>query len=116
MHYLGNASITNYVCVYRPAYVVGAVTISVIASIVALAMFFIYRAMWATSWRKRTISAVILAGAVSGMHWCAVVGTRYQLVNIKSKNNKLSRSATVIVVICLVSLLRPNSRFIAIGR
>ncbi|KAI5456222.1 hypothetical protein BGZ63DRAFT_435738 [Mariannaea sp. PMI_226] len=101
MHYLGNASITNYVCIYRPAYVVGAATISVVASIVALAMFFIFRAMWATSWWKRTISAVVLAGAVSGMHWCAAVGTRYRLVNIKSKKNKLSRSATVIIVIFL---------------
>lgn len=102
MHYLGNASITNYACIYRLAYVVGAATISIMASTVALAIFFIFRAMWVTSWRKRTISALVLAGAVSGMHWCAVVGTRYRLVHIKSKENKLSRSATVIVVICLV--------------
>jgi NO-binding membrane sensor protein with MHYT domain len=110
MHYLGNASITNYVCVYQPAYVVGAAMISIVASIVALAIFFIFRAMWATSWRKRAISAVVLAGAVSGMHWCAAVGTRYRLVTIKSKDNKLSRGATVIVVICLVSLLRINAK------
>lgn len=105
MHYLGNASISNYVCIYQPAYIVGAAIISIIASTIALAIFFIFRAMWVTSWRKRTISAVVLASAVSGMHWCAAVGTRYRLIHIKSKDNKLSRSATVIVVICLVCLL-----------
>ncbi|KAH7142184.1 hypothetical protein EDB81DRAFT_899787 [Dactylonectria macrodidyma] len=101
MHYVGNASISNYICIYQPAYIVSAATISIITSTIALAIFFIFRAMWVTSWRKRTISAVVLAGAVSGMHWCAVVGTRYRLISIKSKDNKLSRTATVIVVICL---------------
>ncbi|KAH7117455.1 hypothetical protein EDB81DRAFT_916284 [Dactylonectria macrodidyma] len=101
MHYLGNASIENYTCVYRPAYVVGAAFIAVIASNVALAMFFVFRAMWANAWWKRVISAVFLAGAVSGMHWCAAMGTRYRLKNIKPKGNEPSRNATVIVVICL---------------
>ncbi|KAF4465285.1 Signaling ykoW [Fusarium albosuccineum] len=101
MHYLGNASIDNYTCVYRPAYVVGSAIIAVVASNVALAMFFVFRAMWANSWWKRVISAVVLAGAVSGMHWCAAVGTRYRLVKIKPDGNEPSRTATVVVVICL---------------
>ncbi|KAH6873892.1 hypothetical protein B0T10DRAFT_588379 [Thelonectria olida] len=101
MHYLGNASISNYICIYQPAYIISATIISIIASTIALAIFFIFRAMWVTSWRKRTISAVVMAGGVSGMHWCAAVGTRYRLVQIKAKDNKLSRVATVVVVICL---------------
>ncbi|RKK18699.1 hypothetical protein BFJ66_g16443 [Fusarium oxysporum f. sp. cepae] len=101
MHYLGNASIDNYTCVYRPAYVVSSAIIAIVASNVALAMFFVFRAMWANSWWKRVISAVVLAGAVSGMHWCAAVGTRYRLVKIKPEGNEPSRSATVVVVICL---------------
>ncbi|KAM6513143.1 hypothetical protein FALCPG4_015611 [Fusarium falciforme] len=101
MHYLGNASIENYTCVYRPAFVVGAAFIAVVASNVALAMFFVFRAMWVNSWWKRAISAVFLAGAVSGMHWCAAMGTRYRLKSIKPEGNGPSRSATVIVVICL---------------
>ncbi|KAJ4200351.1 hypothetical protein NW767_007414 [Fusarium falciforme] len=101
MHYLGNASIDNYTCVYRPVYVVGSAIIAVVASNVALAMFFVFRAMWANSWWKRVISAVVLAGAVSGMHWCAAVGTRYRLVKIKPEGNEPSRTATVVVVICL---------------
>lgn len=109
MHYLGNASIENYTCVYQPAYVVGAAFIAVIASNVALAMFFVFRAMWANAWWKRVISAVFLAGAVSGMHWCAAMGTQYRLKNIKPEGNEPSRSATVVVVICLVSIIWPRS-------
>lgn len=105
MHYLGNASIENYTCVYRPAFVVGAAFIAVVASNVALAMFFVFRAMWVNSWWKRAISAVFLAGAVSGMHWCAAMGTRYRLKSIKPEGNGPSRSATVTVVICLVSII-----------
>ncbi|KAM5354725.1 hypothetical protein ACJ41O_001372 [Fusarium nematophilum] len=101
MHYLGNASIENYTCVYRPAFIVGAAFIAVVASNVALAMFFVFRAMWVNSWWKRAISAVFLAGAVSGMHWCAAMGTRYRLKSIKPEGKGPSRSATVVVVICL---------------
>ncbi|KAK2468714.1 hypothetical protein H9L39_19641 [Fusarium oxysporum f. sp. albedinis] len=101
MHYLGNASIYNYTCVYRPAYVIGSAIIAIVASNVALAMFFVFRAMWANSWWKRVVSSVVLAGAVSGMHWCAAVGTHYRLVKIKPEGNEPSRSATVVVVICL---------------
>ena len=104
MHYLGNSSIKNYTCIYRPAFIVGAAIIAVFASIIALSLFFVFRGVWAHSWWKRSLSAFILAGAVSGMHWCAVVGTRYRLVNIQTKNNEPSRIATVIVVICLVSV------------
>lgn len=105
MHYLGNASIDNYVCTYRLANVVGSAIIAVAASIIALSIFFVFRAMWANSWWKRIISAVVLAGAVSGMHWCAVVGTQYRLVTIEPEPNEPSRTATVIVVICLVSIM-----------
>lgn len=104
MHYLGNASINNYSCVYQPAYVIGSAIIAIVASNVALAMFFVFRAMWANAWWKRVISAVVLAGAVSGMHWCASVGTRYRLKGIKPNGNEPSRTGTVVVVICLVSV------------
>ncbi|KFA62363.1 hypothetical protein S40285_07205, partial [Stachybotrys chlorohalonatus IBT 40285] len=82
MHYLGNLSIRNYTCEYEPANVVGSAIIAVTASTVALSMFFVFRAMWANVWWKRGLSALMLAGAVSGMHWCAAVGTRYRLVRV----------------------------------
>lgn len=103
MHYLGNASINNYVCIYNIANVVGAALIAVAASIIALSLFFVFRAGWTSSWWKRIISAVLLAGAVSGMHWCASTGTSYKLIALAGDNNQLSRNETVIVVICLVS-------------
>ncbi|POS69361.1 hypothetical protein DHEL01_v212245 [Diaporthe helianthi] len=101
MHYLGNASINNYVCIYNIANVVGAALIAVAASIIALSLFFVFRAGWTSSWWKRIISAVLLAGAVSGMHWCASTGTSYKLIALAGDNNQLSRNETVIVVICL---------------
>ncbi|KZL65684.1 MHYT domain signaling protein [Colletotrichum tofieldiae] len=101
MHYLGNNSIDNYICIYNPVNVVGAALIAVAASIVALALFFVFRAAWTTSWWKRAACSVVLAGAVSGMHWCAATGTEYQLVRLNTGTNELSRNTTVIVVICL---------------
>ncbi|KAK8134864.1 FAD dependent oxidoreductase-domain-containing protein [Apiospora sp. TS-2023a] len=101
MHYLGNASIANFTCVYSTANVVGSVLIAMAASTAALSLFFLFRASWTGSWWKRGICAVVLAGAVSGMHWCASTGTEYRLIRLSSGTSPLSRNTTVIVVICL---------------
>lgn len=104
MHYLGNASISNYSCEYDLGNVIAAAIIAVVASSVALAIFFVFRATWTSAWWKRTISEIILAGAVSGMHWCASGGTHYRLIALKDgSNGELDRNTTVIIVICLVS-------------
>ncbi|CAG1994736.1 unnamed protein product [Fusarium graminearum] len=100
MHYLGNASIRNYECIYNKIYIVGAAIIAVVASTVALAMFFILQSLSGGTWWKRTISAFVLAGAVSSMHWCASVGTEYRLVRLR-RVQESSRTATVVAVICL---------------
>jgi NO-binding membrane sensor protein with MHYT domain len=117
MHYLGNASIDNYACVYNPVNVVGAALISVAASIVALSIFFVFRAAWTSSWWKRLVAAVVLAGAASGMHWCAAIGTEYRLIRLNSASgSELSRNVTVIVVICLVgSRVARTLAFMLIG-
>ncbi|KAH8677284.1 hypothetical protein BX600DRAFT_506340 [Xylariales sp. PMI_506] len=101
MHYLGNASIDNYGCIYSPINVVGSALIAVAASIVALSLFFVFRASWTNSWWRRGLSAIVLAGAVSGMHWCASTGTNYRLIRLNSGAEQISRNTTVIVVICL---------------
>jgi len=88
MHYLGQAGIANYACVYSIPHVVGASVIAVIASITAL---------W-----KRGLCAIVLAGAVSGMHWLASVGTRYRFRGATSLKQNISRDQTVIIVIALV--------------
>lgn len=103
MHYLGNKSINNYVLIYKTSNVVGAALIAVAASNISLSAFFVFRGAWTHTWWKRGISAVVLASAVSGMHWCASTGTTYKLVALAGTNNQLSRRGTVIIVTCLVS-------------
>jgi len=100
MHYLGNASIKNYKCEYNTGNIVGAAIIAAAASTVALALFFVFRATWTNSWWKRIGCAVVMAGAVSGMHWCAALGTGYRLVEIVPIDEDM-RNTTVIVVSCL---------------
>jgi NO-binding membrane sensor protein with MHYT domain len=104
MHYLGQAGISNYDCLYAVGKGIGAAIIAAIASIAALGIFFIWRSTWDTSWWKRGICAVILSGAVSGMHWLASIGTRYRLrvVNMSLKVNT-SRNNSIIIAIVLVS-------------
>ena len=41
MHYLGQTGISNYVCVYEIKNIVGAAVIAVVATIVALSVFFV---------------------------------------------------------------------------
>ena len=103
MHYLGQASVTNYDCVYLVSYVIGAAIIAIAAATVALGIFFVFRAAWNAAWWKRCICALILAGAVSGMHWLASTGTQYRLKKGAGSTSNNSRNATTISVIVLVS-------------
>ena len=103
MHYLGQASVTNYDCIYYVSYVIGAAIIAIVAATAALGIFFVFRATWNAAWWKRAICAVILAGAVSGMHWLASIGTQYRLKKDVAVTTSNSRNATTISVIVLVS-------------
>ena len=111
MHYLGQAGISNYVCIYSIGNVVGSAVVAVAASIVALSVFFVLRATWTNSWWKRALCAAILAGAVFGMHWLASVGTQYRLKHASpSSSPTISRNSTVIVVIVLVRTIATLTR------
>ncbi|KAK6074038.1 mhyt domain signaling [Seiridium cupressi] len=104
MHYLGDAAISNYHCVYTTANVVGAAAIAGVASTVALSLFFVFRAAWTNSWLRRAGCMVILAGAVSGMHWCASLGTDYVLLESAIGDTESgSRNTTTVVVVCLAA-------------
>lgn len=46
---------------------------------------------------------MVLAGAVSGMHWCAAVGTSYTLLH-NTPGMGVSRKDAMVVVICLVNI------------
>ncbi|PFH62883.1 hypothetical protein XA68_11439 [Ophiocordyceps unilateralis] len=101
MHYLADASISNYQASYIVGYVAGATVISVVASTAALSLFFVFETAWKVVWWKRLGCAMVLAGAVSGMHWCAAVGTSYTLLRSRNLQNGMSRKETLIMVICL---------------
>ena len=97
MHYLGDHGIANYTCTYRIANVVGAAIIAVAASLIALSVFFRLRETWTDTWLKRTLCAAVLASAVAGMHWTAVVGTQYRFKGASSSTRNATRVQTVIV-------------------
>ncbi|GAO48507.1 hypothetical protein SAICODRAFT_92499 [Saitoella complicata NRRL Y-17804] len=97
MHYMGQAGISNYHISYDIGNIIGSVIIAVAATNVALFTFFVLRSKWTDSWWKLLGVAFVLAGAVSGMHWTATVGTHYRLIE-GQKPDQLSRSATVIFV------------------
>jgi len=104
MHYLGQAGISNYDCIHNSICVVGAVVIAILASVGALVIFFVYRNSWNTAWWKRACCGLLLAAAVSGMHWVASIGTYYRLRAIDPDVPVvLSRSLLVVIVVILVS-------------
>jgi NO-binding membrane sensor protein with MHYT domain len=106
MHFLGQAGIRNYTVEYQIGNVVGSGIIAVGATTAALSVFFLLRATWTASWWKRALTAVLLAGAVSGMHWAAELGTHYRLKGANaSADTSMSRNSTVIIVIVLVGEL-----------
>ncbi|KAK2592725.1 hypothetical protein QQS21_009568 [Conoideocrella luteorostrata] len=100
MHYLADSSISNYNSSYELSYLIGSIIIAVLASTTALALFFVFENTWSNAWWKRVGCAMVLAGAVSGMHWCAAVGTNYRLL-MGSPGKGVSRQDAMIVVICL---------------
>ena len=102
MHYLGDYGIANYDCHYRLANVVGAAVIAVVASLIALSVFFRLRETWTDTWWKRSLCGAMLASAVAGMHWTAVVGTRYRFKGVGSGTRDATRVQTVIVCAVLV--------------
>jgi NO-binding membrane sensor protein with MHYT domain len=103
MHYIGQLGISNYVCSYAAGNIVGAAMIAVFSATSALTVFFRWKAAWADSWWRRLICAALLAGAVSGMHWTAAVGTTYRRVTGVKTGAQLSRTQTVIMCSALVS-------------
>jgi NO-binding membrane sensor protein with MHYT domain len=110
MHYVGELGIINYSCSYRVANVVGAGLIAVFASFVALIIFFRSQETWTNSWWKRSLCGFILAGAVSGMHWTATVGTSYQAKGTRHLQSTLmSRTQTVTVCAVLVRVEMSSS-------
>ncbi|KAE9986520.1 hypothetical protein EG328_005406 [Venturia inaequalis] len=101
MHYVGNFGINNYTLVNPPQFVVGAGLIAITACCIALALFFYFKGKWINSFPRRVACACLLAGAVSGMHWTASIGTRYTLRDTPPDRLGMSRDTNLIVAIVL---------------
>ncbi|PVH84505.1 hypothetical protein DL98DRAFT_651715 [Cadophora sp. DSE1049] len=101
-HYLGQYGILNYDSIYDVGFLVGAVALAIVASVLSLLSFFMLRAHWHASWWKRALCAVLLATGISGMHWLNSVGTSYRLKGWDDDlSDNISRSTVVTVVIVL---------------
>lgn len=112
MHYLGQAGISNYTCIYTVPHVIGAAIIAIVVSIAALGTFSYFRSSWDVHWWWRVVCATILATAVSGTHWVASAGTDYQLIGTDPEHNTAySRNNTCIGVIVLVTISEPFSKY-----
>lgn len=104
MHYVGNFGISNYRLHFPAGYVIGAAAIAICASITALTLFFYFKERWINSLPRRLVCACLLAGAVSGMHWVASVGTTYTLLGVAADASSMGRDTNLIVAI-VISLL-----------
>ncbi|EXJ75009.1 uncharacterized protein A1O5_01705 [Cladophialophora psammophila CBS 110553] len=122
MHYLGQYGVENYVCSYRAQNVAGAAIIAVLASFIALGIFFRLRDAWKDGWWKRALCGVILATAVSGMHWTAAVGTIYHWKgDLSIHGNSRSQTAVIAaalsmgscVILLVVAFIRGRNRLTA---
>lgn len=111
MHYLGDAGISNFTTKYDTPRVVASVFIAIGATNVALTLFFLMRKNFTNTWWKRLALGLVLASAVSGMHWTAASGTTYILKGRQaSVQNPLSRHWVVIIVIVMVCTCSHRSR------
>ncbi|KAI8639264.1 hypothetical protein BD408DRAFT_421670 [Parasitella parasitica] len=77
MHYMGQFAIDYFVLVYKTGYLIGAIVIACVAVTVALYIFFKLREKWIIFWYKRLGCACLMALAVCGMHYTALVGTEF---------------------------------------
>lgn len=102
MHYLGNNGTTNYHLKLSPGYVVGAATIAVGACLLSFGLFFHWGKLWMNNIWRRIIVALILAVAVSGMHWTAAAGTGYEILGYHEGPGQ-QRNINLIISLCLVS-------------
>ena len=103
-HYLNQYGIINFSCINSDRYVVGAVVVAVSASTAALSFSSYSTSVMTNTWSMRLACAPLLAASVSGMHWVAAAGTKYEFKRTMTIVGP-SSFETVILVACLVSFL-----------
>ncbi|KAF2848039.1 hypothetical protein T440DRAFT_455405 [Plenodomus tracheiphilus IPT5] len=100
MHYLGNNGTTNYRLQLSWPHVIGAASIATIASLLAFGLFFHWSKHWMDNIWRRIVVACFLAIAVSGMHWTAAAGTRYEIRGYHRGPGQ-ERNVNLIISLCL---------------
>ncbi|RCH91955.1 hypothetical protein CU097_011343 [Rhizopus azygosporus] len=104
MHYLGQFAVEYFVIGYKRAYVIGAIIIACIAVTIALYIFFKLRENWTDTWYKRLGCAMLMAVAVCGMHYTALVGTIFYVPygHIPPPQPKLRPAALIGIIAAIV--------------
>ncbi|KAG0748337.1 hypothetical protein G6F62_001174 [Rhizopus arrhizus] len=104
MHYVGQFAIDYFIIVYKTGYVIGAAIIACVAVTAALYLFFKLREKWMNLWYKRLGCAMLMAMAVCGMHYTALVGTTFHLPpsNAPPPKPKLSPAALIGIISAIV--------------
>ena len=102
MHYIGNLGVSNYQVSFMPSYIGGAIAIACTVSTATLFLIFMLQDFWWNTLAWRICCAIFLAGAVSGMHFEASMGTTYRLKHMELDSSRL-RDTNVIVATILVS-------------
>jgi len=103
MHFLGQAGISNYDCFYDIPFIIGAILVGFVLSIISLGCFSAIMPQWRTNWWKMCIFAFIWSCAASGMHWLASTATLYRLKgDVVSSTSIAPRNATTVLALMLV--------------
>lgn len=97
MHYLGNFGVSNYVLHYSPRFLAASIIIAIGDCLTVLVLFYSLREKWISSWWKRVLCAMSLAGGVSAMHFTASTSCIYHLQSFNSDSKNSSRDIQVIV-------------------
>ncbi|KAF2160406.1 hypothetical protein M409DRAFT_70548 [Zasmidium cellare ATCC 36951] len=97
MHYVANFGVSNYILKYSTRYLVASFVIAVGDCLTVLVLFYSLREKWISSWWKRVLCAMSLAGGVSAMHFTASTNCTYTLRHFNSVADITSRNSQVII-------------------
>ncbi|TKA27206.1 hypothetical protein B0A50_04543 [Salinomyces thailandicus] len=97
MHYIGNFGITNYTLQYGQRYLAASIIIAIGDCMLVLILFYTLREKWISSWWKRLLCAMFLAGGVCAMHFTASTGCIYRLQSYNGPHGIDSRNTQVAV-------------------
>lgn len=116
MHYIGMAAMRMDVELrYDPTWFLSSIVIAVLLAFIALSTHYYVRKIWANLSQKwvSCISALIMGGAISGMHYAGMAGARFissgeaGMHHMQSSSND-TLSFVVAIITLLLSILAAN--------